>query len=108
LPAATGRRGQASAKPVCTSKRSASIRSNVKTFARYIRPGAQRVLCASSLDELEAAAFENDENGLAIIILNRSDEAIPFDLRVAADVAHLESPPHSISTLLLPPNPQEA
>lgn len=70
-------------------------------FARYIRPGSQRVLCSSSLDCLEATAFDNGRGGLAIVTLNRSDNTISFDLRVQEGVAKLESPAHSISTLLV-------
>ena len=70
-------------------------------FARYIRPGARRVLCASSRDELEATAFEDSDGGLVVVVLNRSDDTIPFHLRVAESIADLQSPPHSISTLLV-------
>jgi glucosylceramidase len=70
-------------------------------FARYIRPGSRRVLCSSSLDDLEATAFDNGRGGLTIVALNRSENAISFDLRAPEEVAKLESPAHSISTLLV-------
>jgi glucosylceramidase len=69
-------------------------------FARYIRPGARRVLCSSTVDELEVTAFE--QNGeVALVALNRSPTAIAFDLRVGENVVTLDSPEHSISTLLI-------
>jgi glucosylceramidase len=72
-------------------------------FARYIRPGAQRVLCASSRDDLEVTAFDDGAGGLAVVALNRTGACIPFDLRLDGQFAALESPAHSISTLLVSP-----
>jgi glucosylceramidase len=72
-------------------------------FARYIRPGAQRVLCASSSDDLEVTAFDDGAGGLAVVALNRTGTCIPFDLRLEGHSAALESPAHSISTLLVSP-----
>ncbi len=72
-------------------------------FARYIRPGASRVLCSSSLDDLEVTAFDDGAGGLAVVALNRTDTSIPFDLRLDGRFAALESSARSISTLLVPP-----
>jgi glucosylceramidase len=72
-------------------------------FARYIRPGASRVLCGSSLDDLEVTAFEHGAGGLAVVALNRTDTCIPFDLRLEGQFAALESPARSISTLRVSP-----
>jgi glucosylceramidase len=72
-------------------------------FARYIRPGSSRVLCGSSDDDLEVTAFDDGAGGLAVVALNRSGTAIPFDLRLDGQFAALESPAHSISTLLVSP-----
>jgi len=69
-------------------------------FARYIRPGAQRVLCASTVDELEVTAFEQDGE-TAVVALNRSPATVAFDLRIGENVVSLESPEHSISTMLI-------
>jgi glucosylceramidase len=68
-------------------------------FARFIRPGAERVLCASSRDELEATAFQNDDAGVVVVVLNRSDKSIPFALKFGREAAQVESLPHSIMTL---------
>jgi glucosylceramidase len=75
-------------------------------FARYLRPGSRRVLCASSLDDLEATAFDDGNGGLAVVVLNCSENTVAFELRVRQDVASLGSPAHSISTLVLSPEPR--
>lgn len=70
-------------------------------FARFIRPGSRRVLCSSSADDLEVTAFDDGHGDLAIVALNRANVAISFDLRVGATVANLDSPAHSITTMLV-------
>jgi glucosylceramidase len=68
-------------------------------FSRFIRPGAVRVLCATTRDELEATAFQNDDGKVAVVVLNRSDKSIPFALKCAGKAALVDSLPHSIMTL---------
>jgi len=53
-------------------------------FSRYIRPGAKRIICASSCDELEATAFVNPDGRIATVVLNRSDKSVSFALKYAA------------------------
>ena len=74
-------------------------------FTRYIRPGARRILAASTHDHLETTAFRNRDGSLAVVILNRSDADIPFTLKTAQGGAGEISPAHSILTALLPARP---
>lgn len=69
-------------------------------FSRFIKPGAQRVLCAASRQELECTAFANPDGSLAVVVLNRTDAAIRFTLQLGAEWAATELPPHSIATYL--------
>jgi glucosylceramidase len=68
-------------------------------FSRFIRPGAERILCASTRDELETTAFINPDGTIAVVVLNRSDAAIPFALKHQGRAAMVESLPHSILTM---------
>lgn len=67
-------------------------------IARYIRPGAQRVLCAPTLDALEATAFLNPDGVVAVVVMNREDQEIRFALKHSTAAAVVEAPAHSIST----------
>ena len=69
-------------------------------FARFIRPGARRVLCAASRQDLEATAFVNPDGSTAIVVLNRTDQAIRFTLRADADISVAELPARSIASYL--------
>ncbi len=67
-------------------------------FARFVQPGARRILCATSHDALEAAAFRNPDGQIVVIVLNRTDEMGPVTLIVDGERAVVESLAHSIAT----------
>jgi glucosylceramidase len=69
-------------------------------FARFIRPGARRVLCAASTQVLECTAFANPDASVVAVMLNRSDKTQAFALRMGAQQARAELPPHSIATFV--------
>lgn len=65
---------------------------------RFVRPAAQRIISASSLDELETTAFVNVDGQIAVVVLNRSNKSFNFALKYNSLAASAESPTHSIST----------
>ncbi len=67
-------------------------------FARYIRPGAQRVLCAQTHDALESTAFRNGDGKIVVVVMNRTEQTIPFALKYEGLSAMTEAPARSIST----------
>lgn len=69
-------------------------------FARFVRPGARRVLCAATREALECAAFVNVDESLAAVVMNRDEEAVRFLLRLDGRETALELPPRSIATVL--------
>lgn len=71
-------------------------------FARFIKPGARRVLCAASRQDLETTAFLNPDGTLALVVLNRSAHAIRFQWKAGTGhgVAAMES--RAVATFLLP------
>lgn len=71
-------------------------------FARFVQPGAKRVLCASTREALEATAFVNPEGGVVVVAMNRTDRPLPFSLNTTNSKHEAALPPRSIATLLLP------
>ena len=69
-------------------------------FSRFIKPGAQRVLCAASRQDLQSTAFANPDGSVAVVVMNRTDQAIAFALKLGIETAATELPPHSIATYL--------
>ena len=66
--------------------------------ARFVKPGARRVLCAASLQDLEAAAFVNPDGSTATVVMNRTGQPIRFAISIGGECAATELPPRSIAT----------
>ena len=69
-------------------------------FSRFVKPGARRVLCAASRQDLETTAFVNPDNSIAVVVMNRTEDTIRFGLRVDDHLTTTELPPRSIATYL--------
>ena len=77
-------------------------------FSRFIHPGARRVMSTRYTASLETCAFRNEDGTYALVVLNRTDWAIPFHLAWGATaldrrLARTEAPPHSIQTITWQP-----
>jgi glucosylceramidase len=69
-------------------------------FARFVKAGARRVLCASARQDLEAAAFSNPDGSVATVVMNRTEAPIGFVLRCGCSEVSTELPSRSIATYL--------
>lgn len=69
-------------------------------FTRYIRPGAQRVSAASSRSVLATTAFRNTDGSLAIVVMNKTDQAQKYRLIVDRKEVSVDIPAHAIQTVL--------
>lgn len=70
-------------------------------FARWMRPGAQRVLCAATKQVLEATACVNADGSVAAVVMNRSEQAQDFVLQVGTQRWQLQLPPRAITTCIV-------
>jgi glucosylceramidase len=71
-------------------------------FSKYIRirPGAVRIGSSATTEALEVTACKNLDGTIAVVVMNRTDEAIHFNLKANGKAAVSSSPAHSIMTLL--------
>jgi glucosylceramidase len=67
-------------------------------FARFVRPGAHRVLCTTPHQDIEAAAFRNVDGTVAVVVMNRTEQSLHFTLQVDEATGVMELPPRSIAT----------
>jgi glucosylceramidase len=68
-------------------------------FSRYLRPGAERILHAGTADEFETTAFLNTDGMIAVVVMNRTEQTLPFALKYNGLAAPTLSPARSIMTL---------
>ncbi len=69
-------------------------------FSKFIRPGAKRIISSSNRDQLQTTAFINPDGKIAVVVLNLTDQKIPYHLWVRGKAAPVISLPHSIQTLV--------
>lgn len=70
-------------------------------FSKFIRPGAKRIISSSSRDALQTTAFINTDGKIAVVVLNLSDDKVPYTLWMDGKGATTSSLPHSITTLIV-------
>jgi len=70
-------------------------------FSKFIRPGAKRIGASSSRSQLQTTAFKNVDGSIAVVVMNSTENNIPFNLWVDGKAAQTESLPHSISTIII-------
>jgi glucosylceramidase len=70
-------------------------------FSKFIKPGAKRIASSSNRDKLLVTSFKNPDNSLVIIVMNNSEEKIPYKLCLQDNAADIVSLPHSISTCVI-------
>jgi glucosylceramidase len=69
-------------------------------FAKFVRPGARRIVSSPSRSALLSTAFVNADAKIATVVMNPTDQALSYFLWVAGNAAEVNSPPHSIQTLV--------
>ncbi len=70
-------------------------------FSKYIRPGAKRISASSNRDHLTTTAFQNTDGSVVVVVLNLTEEKIPYRLWIDGKAAETTSLPHSIMTLVV-------
>ena len=70
-------------------------------FSKFIRPGARRIISATSRGQLLTTAFLNTDGKIAVIVMNQGNDKIAYRLWISGLAAETTSLPHSIQTLVL-------
>lgn len=69
-------------------------------FSKFVRPGSIRIASTSFTGKLETTAFKTPDQKKVLVVMNPTDEAIRFNLRYREMLSEVESPSHSIMTLV--------
>lgn len=68
-------------------------------FSKFVRPGAKRIACSPSRSALSATAFVNTDGKVAVIVMNKTEEKITYNLWIHGQATQIESLPRSIQTV---------
>ena len=69
-------------------------------FSKFVHPGARRIACSPSRSALLATAFVNPDGKVAVVVMNKGDAKVTYNLWVNGNAAEVNSLPHSIQTLV--------
>ncbi len=72
-------------------------------FARFVRPGARRVLCAATAQVLASTAFVNPDGSVATVVLNGGEAEQTFAVQVEREQTTVRLPPRALCTLVTAP-----
>lgn len=70
-------------------------------FSKFIRPGAKRIISSSSRGQLLNTAFKNTDGSIVVVVMNQSNESIPYHMGIGNKAVAYTSQPHSIQTLVV-------
>lgn len=70
----------------------------IKHFSRFIQPGSKRIGFSKFSDKVEITAFKNPDNSVIIILLNRNDFNIEYNLKINKKIFHDNLDSHAIVT----------
>ncbi len=69
-------------------------------FSKFIRPGAKRIASSPSRSSLISTAFVNTDGTVAVVVMNKGDQKVTYNLWLDGQAAEVDSLPHSIQTLV--------
>jgi glucosylceramidase len=69
-------------------------------FSKYVKPGAKRVSTVSSRSPLLSTTFLNEDQSMATVVMNQSDDAITYKYFVGDQMTEVEIPARAMQTLL--------
>lgn len=70
-------------------------------FSKFIRPGAKRIISSTSRGQLLTTAFKNVDGSIIVVVMNQSNETIPYHMGIGNKAVAYSSQPHSIQTLVV-------
>lgn len=70
-------------------------------FSKFVKPGSRRIAAAASRDKLSSTAFINADGKLVVVVMNSTDDKVPYLLWIKGKAAKVTSLPHSIATLIV-------
>lgn len=69
-------------------------------FSKFVRPGAKRIIASTNRTDLLATAFINEDGKVAVVVMNKGNSHIPYNLWIGGRAVEVISLPHSIATLV--------
>jgi len=70
----------------------------IKHFSKFIKPNSKKIGFSKFTDKIEVTAFKNADNSIVIVLLNRNDYNIEYNLKIKDHILHDNLDKHAIVT----------
>lgn len=70
-------------------------------FSKFIRPGAKRIIASVNRTDLLTTAFKNIDGSTAVVVMNKGNVALAYNLWLDNNATEVQIPAHGIQTVLL-------
>ena len=70
----------------------------IKHFSKFIKTNAKRIGYSKFSDKLELTAFKNPDNSVIIVLLNKNNINIEYNLKIDDQIFHDNLDKHAIVT----------
>jgi glucosylceramidase len=70
-------------------------------FSKFIHAGARRIAVSTNRPALQSTGFLNPDGSIVVIIMNTTDQPVPYHLMIKGKAATAESLAHSIATVII-------
>jgi glucosylceramidase len=69
-------------------------------FSKFIKKGARRIGSSKFSAKLETVSFKNPDGSVVTVVLNSTDETIPFAFKICGNMIECTAEAHSIATYI--------
>lgn len=73
----------------------------ISHFANYIKPGSKRIHVNKFSENISVSAFKNPDKSVIIVLLNKSDKNVEYNLCYQQFVFHDNLDSHAIVTFVI-------
>lgn len=77
--------------------------SYIGHFSKYIYPGAKRIGFSRYTDKVEITSFKNTDNSIALVVLNKNDFSVIYNICINGRFINDSIDGHSIYTYIIKP-----
>lgn len=70
-------------------------------FSRYIKSGARKIGFSKFTDKIEGSAFQNADDSMVVVLLNRNEVNQEFNLHLNGEILHDNLDSHAILTFII-------
>ena len=70
-------------------------------FSHYIKPGSKRIAVTKYSEQIDVTAYQNGEDEIAVLLLNKSEQLLPVNIRMQGEIGELLLPAKTLAACVI-------